>query len=365
MSHHLRKDKTCLNCGAIVEERYCPHCGQENTEPKDSFRHLLGHFLADVTHYDSQLFTTIKDLIIKPGFLTREYNAGRRASYLDPIRMYIFISAVFFLVTFSQKKEENNTNAVTTTKQDVNSFRQHLADSLRGIRKSKQLLSTRDSVSNALYSSLAARLDTPKAPTIVGESVAANISDNGAIIFRIQENTYGNTMQYETAQRKLPDSARDGATMRYVEKKIIRLMHEQGHKGEIVITRNIEHDIPKIMFVLLPLFALYVFVTFFYSRKKFSYSQHIIFSLHFHSFLFITLLIADLVSLALPMDKAWFILVGVWLFGVFIYLATALHTAYSEALWRSVIKALGISVIYIITLIAGVLLLFVVTFIFL
>ncbi len=363
MSHYLRKDKTCLNCGAIVEERYCPHCGQENTEPKDSFKHLLGHFLADVTHYDSQLFTTIKDLIIKPGFLTREYNAGRRASYLNPIRMYIFISALFFLVTCSQKKDENNTNAITTTKQDINLFRQHLADSLRGIRKSKKPLSPGDSVGNAVYSSLAARLDTPKTPTTGGESVAANISDNGAIVFRIQENKYANTMQYDAAQRKLPDSARDDATMRYVEKKIIRLMHEQGHKGEIVITRNIEHDLPKIMFILLPLFALFVGV--FYSSRKFLYSQHVIFSLHFHSFLFIALLIAGLVSLALPMDKAWFILVGVWLFGVFIYLATALHTAYSEALWRSVIKAVGISVVYIIMLIAGVLLLFVVTFIFL
>lgn len=358
----MRKDKNCLNCGAIVEERYCSHCGQENTEPKDSFRHLLGHFLADVTHYDSQLFTTIKDLIIKPGFLTREYNAGRRASYLNPIRMYIFISAVFFLITFSQKKEENNTNAVTTTNKDVNLFRQHLADSLRGIRKSKKPFSRGDSIGNAIYSSLAAHLDTPKLLNVADESVGASIGDNGAITFRIKENRYANTMQYETAQRKLPDSARDDVTMHYVEKKIIRLVHEQGHKGELVITRNIEHDLPKIMFVLMPLFAL--FVSLFYSRK-FLYSQHVIFSLHFHSFVFIALLIADLLSLVMPIDKAWLILVGAWLFGVFIYLAAALHSAYSEALWLSVIKALGISFIYIITLIAGILLLFVVTFIFL
>ena len=106
MQHaHLRKDKICLNCGATVQERFCSHCGQENTEPRESFRHLIGHFFADVTHYDAQVFTTVKDLIVKPGYLTGQYNAGKRVSYLNPIRMYIFISAVFFIVAFSLKGE--------------------------------------------------------------------------------------------------------------------------------------------------------------------------------------------------------------------------------------------------------------------
>src|ERR1700761_4916430 len=103
MNHkHLRKEKTCLNCGAVVQDKFCSHCGQLNAEPKESFGHLIGHFLEDVTHYDSQLFTTIRDLLFRPGFLTKEYVAGKRVSYLNPIRMYIFISAVFFLVLFSQ-----------------------------------------------------------------------------------------------------------------------------------------------------------------------------------------------------------------------------------------------------------------------
>jgi len=120
--YHLRRDKTCLNCGAIVQERYCSHCGQENTQLKESFSHLVGHFLADITHYDSKLITTIKDLIFKPGFLTKEYNAGKRMRYLNPIRMYVFISAIFFLVMFS-RKEEDTTAPFTTSQNDVNSFR--------------------------------------------------------------------------------------------------------------------------------------------------------------------------------------------------------------------------------------------------
>src|ERR1700743_593598 len=90
--HHLRHEKNCLNCGFRVEERFCSRCGQENVEPKESWVHLVGHFLADITHFDSKIFITIKDLVWRPGFLTREYAEGRRVRYLNPIRMYIFIS---------------------------------------------------------------------------------------------------------------------------------------------------------------------------------------------------------------------------------------------------------------------------------
>ena len=129
--HHLRHDKTCLNCGTIVGERYCTHCGQENTEPKESIGHLIGHFFADITHFDSQIFTTLKDLILRPGFLTREYAAGRRVKYLNPIRMYIFISAIFFLVMFAGNEEEHKAGVGEESTHAANIFRQRFADSLR------------------------------------------------------------------------------------------------------------------------------------------------------------------------------------------------------------------------------------------
>lgn len=102
MSHGKeRKEKDCLNCGAELNGRYCHKCGQENIEPKESFLHLVNHFVEDITHFDGKFFTTLKDLLFKPGFLSKEYLKGRRASYLHPIRMYVFTSAAFFLIFFS------------------------------------------------------------------------------------------------------------------------------------------------------------------------------------------------------------------------------------------------------------------------
>jgi len=98
MSHSkLREDSTCLNCGKMVHARFCSHCGQENKEPHESFWGLLFHFVEDIFHYDGKLFASISTLFARPGFLTKDYLKGRRATYLHPIRFYLFTSAFFFL----------------------------------------------------------------------------------------------------------------------------------------------------------------------------------------------------------------------------------------------------------------------------
>jgi Protein of unknown function (DUF3667) len=102
-----RKEKVCLNCNAHVLDRFCHICGQENIEPKDSVWHLITHFFNDVTHFDGKFFTSLKHLLFRPGFLPQEYERGRRMSYLNPIRMYVFTSALFFLMFFSFVKPES------------------------------------------------------------------------------------------------------------------------------------------------------------------------------------------------------------------------------------------------------------------
>src|SRR5215813_13287861 len=102
-----RKEKNCLNCQTEVIGHYCHNCGQENLEPKETVWHLIQHFFNDITHFDGKFFETVKLLMWKPGFLSKEYMSGRRMSYLNPIRMYVFTSAIFFIFLFSLKKPED------------------------------------------------------------------------------------------------------------------------------------------------------------------------------------------------------------------------------------------------------------------
>src|ERR1700730_4948588 len=158
MNPHLREEKNCLNCGTYVEERYCTHCGQENIEIKESFRHLISHFFSDLTHYDSKLFTTLKDLIFKPGYLTNEYLAGRRVNYLHPIRMYVFVSFLYFLVTLSFNGLESKTEEAIA-KTAAQNTRREIADSLRSMRLSGKNYLTNGKIRDSVIKNIIAKVD--------------------------------------------------------------------------------------------------------------------------------------------------------------------------------------------------------------
>ena len=103
----IRIDKTCLNCNYVVESKFCPNCGQENVETRKSFYHLFVHFFEDLTHYENAFWRTIKNLLLKPAALTKEYLSGKRMSYLAPVRLYIFISfATFFIFSVLPNQKE-------------------------------------------------------------------------------------------------------------------------------------------------------------------------------------------------------------------------------------------------------------------
>lgn len=97
--HHknYRLDKTCLNCSAIVERRFCPECGQENIEVREPFLSMVGHFFSDYFHFDSKFFRSLVLLIFKPGFLTKQFWEGKRTRYIHPLRFFFFITIVFMI----------------------------------------------------------------------------------------------------------------------------------------------------------------------------------------------------------------------------------------------------------------------------
>ncbi|PWV53320.1 DUF3667 domain-containing protein [Chitinophaga sp. S165] len=336
MKQHLRHENNCLNCGTIVQERYCSHCGQENTEVKESFNHLVRHFFEDVTHYDSKFFTTIKDLIFKPGFLTKEYLSGRRASYLHPIRLYVFTSFLYFLAAFafshnSEKGEEAiRERIVYVAKKEVaDSLNQMLAQTTSG-NKADSI--RRDVLGNAMSR---LKLDSLRAAEIDVQLI-------GNIDYKMLK-------AYDSTQHALPESQRDKGLKPWLYSRWLATIE---HHGEAVINLLVEktqHAVPKLMFLLLPLFAL--FLKLFYDRKKYYYADHAIFSLHFHSAVFLLFLVFNLINKVLPSLEVFNTILELVL--VIIFLVVALKNTYQQKTAVSVGKALGLSLLYGTFIVAG------------
>lgn len=90
----------CLNCCAPLHGSFCAECGQRAVPPNPTVRELAGDAWSELTGYDGRIMATLRGLA-RPGFLTREYIDGRRAQYLPPVRVYLIVSLLYFLIAAS------------------------------------------------------------------------------------------------------------------------------------------------------------------------------------------------------------------------------------------------------------------------
>jgi len=88
-----------MNCGAALSGPFCAQCGQHDVDYHRSIWHIIEDFAEGFFHLDGKFFRSVRYLFTRPGFLTREFIAGRRARYANPIRFYIFASFLFFVIS--------------------------------------------------------------------------------------------------------------------------------------------------------------------------------------------------------------------------------------------------------------------------
>jgi hypothetical protein len=98
LQHNNAAPAICANCAAPVAGRFCAECGQRLEHSVHSVWHFIREATEDLTHADSRAWKTFAAQLFKPGFLTREFLEGRRARYLPPLRLYLVLSVVFFLI---------------------------------------------------------------------------------------------------------------------------------------------------------------------------------------------------------------------------------------------------------------------------
>ena len=86
----------CLNCGAVLHGSFCSACGQRSAPPDPTVAEIAGDAWQELTGYDGRIAATIRGLL-RPGYLTTEFVAGRRARFLSPIRLYLIVSVIYFV----------------------------------------------------------------------------------------------------------------------------------------------------------------------------------------------------------------------------------------------------------------------------
>ncbi len=88
---------SCLNCGAPLNGPFCASCGQRAVPPNPTVAELTGDAWQELSGYDGRILATVRGLL-RPGQLTQDYLSGRRAHYLPPLRVYLTVSVLYFVI---------------------------------------------------------------------------------------------------------------------------------------------------------------------------------------------------------------------------------------------------------------------------
>jgi hypothetical protein len=267
--------------------------------------------------------------------------AGRRAQYLHPVKMYIFISIVFFLLLFQTGHE-----TVTRIQPGAKPFSvAKMDDSTKRARDSvNKAIERRKDLTIAQKATLKKKALLEQTVSDYG-IIAITDDNNGPNKWfhpTSKDTSYG---EYQASQQKLPAEKQDNFAVRLWNKKVFDYLGRYGTHAKDIFIENLEHNIPKMMFLLLPLFALILKVTFFKSKKF--YVEHFIYALHFHCFLFLFLGIIMLLKMLLPIHSG----LDGWInalvtFYIMWYVYRSLRVVYQRGRFRTISKMAGIGVIY-------------------
>ncbi|AYA38153.1 DUF3667 domain-containing protein [Hymenobacter oligotrophus] len=321
MAHTPHRLPTCANCGydfvaAGGPNSFCPSCGQENHDLNISFGHLVEETLEGLFHFDSKFFRTLGLLLFRPGRLTRKFNLGHRVAYVPPIRLYVFVSFVFFLLVGLLMGHDER-RLVDTTAQASEAA-------------SAALDSTRAAVVKARPNLDASLL------------MRAASSPDSIEVGRVR---FG-TAELERYARN-PSPARTdslirskGATPTFWNRLALRQWARVRESTVDQVRQRITKNASVSMFVLMPLFALLLKGV--YARRKRLYINHLVFSLHLHCFLFVLVLAGMLWTEFVRND--WFDVVLT--LAPPLYLVLALHHVYEQGWAKTIAKALVVSVVY-------------------
>lgn len=329
----VKESQVCENCHLPLNGLFCANCGQEADSKLKYFWVVIMHLLDDILSFDSRAMRTLWPLITRPAFLTNEYFAGRRVHYVPPIRLYLFISIVFFItlkffittddndvIKVSDKKslitqikshiKDLETEKVTLAKvvenpvgntakvgqldaeivkftdylNDLNNDYSDVGNNKKIIKLTRELVELEfDQVNAQLPTDKKARIDTlitrlseeKKSESDTAGEISIGNNEDGTLSFNFlsdEQNKKLNTFSEELVEKG--KKAFNSDTRQLIEQVIGKL--------------------PQLMFILLPLFAVLLKLMFMFSNRL--YMEHLTVALHSHSFIFITILLSEILE---------------------------------------------------------------------
>jgi hypothetical protein len=302
----------CPNCEAVVSGHFCSNCGQEAILHHASTREFLHEFVGHYVALEGRLWGTVMRLLFRPGALTLEYIRGRRVRFVQPLRLYLTLSLVFFALMkftsgFDPGTEDKETAPETEVASAADAARQ-AAKAAKAVEPLKPLTPDEARGKQAAEAAIGAMQEDFK------------LEDAAAVVRARQADKGKSSRNFTLGMDKDGDFLDRWPALRHKWQAFEDL--PGGEKGK-VFTEGFYHYAPYAIFCLMPVFALMLKVLYLGSGKRFG--EHLLFALHTNAFAFFIYSVILLMPFGLVNFVLW-----CWLLG---YLPWAMRRVYGGSRW--------------------------------
>ena len=390
--------KACPNCGSPAAGAYCGTCGQKNQPLRQPLHRFIEEAFTEYFGLDGRLWRTLGSLLFRPGRLTSEYLEGRRTQFLGPLRIYLSATILFFFLLSVLDPAERVRRAIDD-EMAVEDTTMTVEQRLVRIAELREDDTERLSLQEDLVDSLSARHDSIHAAFVVDtkagsipdsllrtredelDDVLDDIEDEQGDMASLRTRNENRRERFEWQRSVLtgysPDSLirpRDlieEAEVRFPDgspgvalglpnwlprSPAIRRLNEARNAEErslaiAELARNTIERLPVVMFFLLPIFALLLKLI--YLRRKWFYTEHLVFGLHTHAFAFIVYAII-IACIGSGWGSVWANkLSNILVIAIPVYFYIAQKRVYGQGWIKTAFKAMLLAWLYSFVLLAG------------
>lgn len=278
------KEGHCANCNTKLQGAVCHHCGQLADEFHRPVRGLVGEIIEGLLALDGRVARTIPNLLLRPGRITRAYLKGQRARFMPPFRLYIVASLIFFLLVplVANSVTGPDPQVVRGAIEEAGNIEAQIDRAeASGEFTPEQAAEARQAFEESGLATLFGTRNEDAAEPPASESELVDTPPDGALPEGVESDA-GSTVS-------LPDQ-----TPNWLGERINRVAEDPAAWLE-----RAQSWVPRIMFVMVPVYALLLSLTYAWRRGFYLY-DHLIVSVHFHAALFLSMavfyLLADTLS---------------------------------------------------------------------
>ncbi|MDY3069956.1 MAG: DUF3667 domain-containing protein [Parabacteroides sp.] len=315
----------CKNCGKKLKGMYCSQCGQYALDIEQPFWKYLLQYIENVYQFDGKVWLTLYYLFRHPGFLTREFNSGKISSYVHPLRLFMFLSCIFFIFAFSLIGDFNEIKTRTEIMDGLDIIAESEEEEYIGdseVLKDTVVWSVTDTMMLSGYKPSLKIMESPYSDTF-RIKVLKYVLDEKFSLWENSDSIY--VLDEDSLHKAVVDLPK-------IKTQELRNLRSEKEYNKLVSWYS--SNWPLIALLLIPVFA--VLLKLFFRKEKLGYMMHLVFALHIHCVLLIISAIMLVllwnginISLIYNLSLAYF----------FVYSIFAVRRVYSRNSWlKAIVK---------------------------